>query len=183
MTDADAVRAALQTIFDADTGIYQGRGFQRRVGYGARPALVHIDLANAWTRPGHAFSCEGMETIIPAVQALNEAGRAKGIPVVYTYHTDMHGYSEHYHIPTPVIRAGAAFYGRHLKSGKSEQVGNVVGKYEAVEAANARIFEAAQVIIVPTATALRRHRTAAAYADRIRVVPGRASWMGATREP
>jgi nicotinamidase-related amidase len=45
---------------------------------------VHIDLANAWTRPGHAFSCDGMETIIPAVQALNEAGRAKGIPVVYT---------------------------------------------------------------------------------------------------
>jgi maleamate amidohydrolase len=84
MTDADAVRAALQTIFEADTGIYQTRGFQRRVGYGSRPALVHIDLANAWTRPGHAFSCEGMETIIPAVQALNEAGRAKGVPVVYT---------------------------------------------------------------------------------------------------
>jgi maleamate amidohydrolase len=84
MTDAEQVRAALQTIFDADTGIYRGRGFQRRVGYGSRPALVHIDLANAWTRPGHAFSCDGMETIIPAVQALNEAGRAKGVPVVYT---------------------------------------------------------------------------------------------------
>ena len=76
--------AALQTIFDADTGIYHERGFQRRVGFGSRPALVHIDLANAWTRPGHAFSCDGMETIIPAVQALNEAGRAKGVPVVYT---------------------------------------------------------------------------------------------------
>ena len=84
MRDDDAVRAALETIFDADTGIYRERGFQRRVGFGARPALVHIDLANAWTRPGHAFSCDGMETIIPAVQALNEAGRAKGIPVVYT---------------------------------------------------------------------------------------------------
>ena len=51
---------------------------------GRRPALVHIDLANAWTRPGHAFSCDGMDEIIPAVQALNEAGRAKGIPIVYT---------------------------------------------------------------------------------------------------
>ena len=78
------VAAALQRIFDADTGIYANRGFQRRVGFGARPALVHIDLANAWTRPGHAFTCDGMDTIIPAVQRLNDAGRAKGIPVVYT---------------------------------------------------------------------------------------------------
>jgi N-carbamoylsarcosine amidase len=78
------VREMLDAIFDADTGIYQQRGFQRRVGFGARPALVHIDLANAWTRPGNAFSCDGMETIIPAVQRLNEAGRAKGIPIVFT---------------------------------------------------------------------------------------------------
>ena len=84
MASDDEVRAALETIFDADTGIYQQRGFQRRVGFGARPALLHIDLANAWTRPGHAFSCDGMDTIIPAVQALNEAGRTKGVPIVYT---------------------------------------------------------------------------------------------------
>ena len=84
MSDESDVREALRKIFDADTGIYAQRGFQRRVGFGARPALVHIDLANAWTRPGHAFTCDGMETIIPAVQKLNDAGRAKGIPIVYT---------------------------------------------------------------------------------------------------
>ena len=83
MDDTDVIEA-LNTIFNADTGIYQQRGFQRRVGYGKRPALVHIDLANAWTRPGHAFSCERMDVIIPAVQQLNDAGRAKGIPIVYT---------------------------------------------------------------------------------------------------
>lgn len=83
MDDTDVI-AALNTIFNADTGIYQQRGFQRRVGYGKRPALLHIDLANAWTRPGHAFSCEHMDVIIPAVQQLNDAGRAKGIPIVYT---------------------------------------------------------------------------------------------------
>ena len=78
------IETALQTIFDADTGIYRTRGFQRRVGFGQRPALIHIDLANAWTRPGHAFSCDGMDVIIPAVQQLNAAGRAKSIPIVYT---------------------------------------------------------------------------------------------------
>jgi len=75
---------ALERIFSADTSIYQQRGFQRRIGFGERPALLNIDLANAWTRPGNPFTCEGMETIIPAVQKLNAAARAKGVPIVYT---------------------------------------------------------------------------------------------------
>jgi N-carbamoylsarcosine amidase len=74
----------LDSVFANDSAIYQGRGFQRRVGFGNRPALIHIDLANAWTRPGHAFSCDGMDVIIPAVQRLNAAARPKGIPIVYT---------------------------------------------------------------------------------------------------
>ena len=84
MPTQEEVLKALETIFAADTGIYQERGFQRRIGFGKRPALIHIDLANAWTRPGHAFSCDGMDVIIPAVQRLNVAGRAKGIPIAYT---------------------------------------------------------------------------------------------------
>ena len=80
----DELTAALEKVFAADSEIYQGRGFQRRIGYGHRPALINIDLANAWTRPGHAFTCEGMEGIIPAVQELLAASRDKGIPVVYT---------------------------------------------------------------------------------------------------
>ena len=75
---------ALERIFSADSSIYQQRGFQRRVGFGQRPALVNIDLANAWTRPGNPFSCDGMDRIIPGVQRLLAAVRAKGLPVVYT---------------------------------------------------------------------------------------------------
>lgn len=78
------IQDMLRGIFDADTGIYQQRGFQRKVGFGERPALIHIDLANAWTRPGHAFSCDGMDVIIPAVQQLNAAARPKACPIVYT---------------------------------------------------------------------------------------------------
>ncbi len=75
---------ALETIFSADSELYRNRGFMRRVGFGARPALIHIDLANAWTRPGNPFTCDGMDTIIPGVQQLNIAARERGIPIVYT---------------------------------------------------------------------------------------------------
>lgn len=74
----------LRDVFAQDARRYRERGFMRRVGFGQRPALVNIDLANAWTRPGHAFSCEGMDTIIPATRRLLAAARAKGIPVAYT---------------------------------------------------------------------------------------------------
>ena len=75
---------ALETIFSADSELYRDRGFMRRVGYGERPALINIDLANAWTRPGNPFTCEGMGTIIPGVQRLLAAGREKTIPIVFT---------------------------------------------------------------------------------------------------
>ena len=78
------LRDLLERTFAGDTAEYQQRGFQRRVGYGSRPAIVHIDMANAWTRPGHAFTCEHMDTIIPACQQLNEAARSKSIPIIYT---------------------------------------------------------------------------------------------------
>lgn len=78
------VKKALETIFAADSEIYQTRGFQRRIGYGTRPALLIIDLANAWTRPGHNFTCDNMDEIIPTNQALLKAAREKRIPIVYT---------------------------------------------------------------------------------------------------
>jgi N-carbamoylsarcosine amidase len=81
---SDEIREALEKVFSADSTVYQQRGFQRRVGFGERPALINIDLANAWTRPGNPFTCEGMETIIPGVQRLLAAGRAKSIPVIFT---------------------------------------------------------------------------------------------------
>ena len=80
----EELRAALEVVFRANSQIYASRGFQRRIGFGTRPALIVIDMANAWTRPGHAFSCAGMDDIIPANQALIEGFRARDLPVVFT---------------------------------------------------------------------------------------------------
>jgi len=81
---SEEIKNALEVIFDADSKIYQTRGFQRRIGFGTRPALLIIDLANAWTQPGYPFTCDNMEEIIPANQMLLEAARAKNIPIIYT---------------------------------------------------------------------------------------------------
>jgi nicotinamidase-related amidase len=86
MADVDnrELERMLQAAFDASTKIYKERGFQRRIGFGKRPALVSVDLANAWTRPGNPFTCDKVdEEIIPAMQRLLAACRANGHPVVH----------------------------------------------------------------------------------------------------
>ena len=108
------IKAALDKLFAVDSSLYQARGFQRRIGWGKRPALINIDLANAWTREDNAFTCEGMDTVIPAVQQVLAAFRAKGAPIVFTTtayeiiegeHSDRGLWSKK--IPAEVLRAGS----------------------------------------------------------------------------
>lgn len=88
MSDVDhqELDRLLRQAFDAASKLYAERGFQRRVGFGTRPALVSVDLANAWTRPGNPFTCdmEKMDAeIIPGMQRLLAACRANGHPVIH----------------------------------------------------------------------------------------------------
>ena len=108
------IKAALDKLFTSDSSLYQARGFQRRIGWGKKPALVNIDLANAWTREDHAFTCEGMDVVIPAVQEVLAAFRAKGLPIVFTTtaydivegeHSDMGLWGQK--IPAEELRAGS----------------------------------------------------------------------------
>ena len=112
---AEDIADALARIFAADSELYRDRDFQRRIGYGTRPALINIDLANAWTRPGYAFTCAGMDPIIAGVQQLLTAFRAKGLPIVFTTtaydvtagpNTDMGLW--HHKIPVEVLKVGSA---------------------------------------------------------------------------
>ena len=69
--ELDNLDAMLQKAFDESTKIYKQRGFQRRIGFGRKPAIVSVDLANAWTRPGNPFTCEKIDDeIIPGMQRL-----------------------------------------------------------------------------------------------------------------
>lgn len=61
----------LERAFEESTKLYKERGFQRRIGFGKRPALINVDLANAWTRPGNPFTCDKIDDeIIRASSAL-----------------------------------------------------------------------------------------------------------------
>ncbi|WP_026987195.1 isochorismatase family protein [Fodinicurvata fenggangensis] len=81
---AETLDEMLTRAFDEARALYKERGFQRRVGFGRKPALINVDLANAWTRPGNAFTCENIDDqIIPGVQQLLAACRRNGHPVVH----------------------------------------------------------------------------------------------------
>lgn len=81
---SEKLKQALEAAFEEATRIYNNRGFQRRIGFGQKPALISVDLANAWTRPGNPFTCEDMDDgIIPAMQKLLVAFRRWNFPVVH----------------------------------------------------------------------------------------------------
>ncbi len=74
----------MKTLQAIAARLYQERGFQARIGYGARPAPINVDLANAWTRKGSPFECENVDEMLAEVSRLLDAARAKRIPVVFT---------------------------------------------------------------------------------------------------
>lgn len=81
---AETLDQMLTRAFEEARQLYKERGFQRRVGFGSKPALINVDLANAWTRPGNAFTCENIDDqVIPGVQRLLAACRRNGHPVVH----------------------------------------------------------------------------------------------------
>jgi len=83
MTDPD-LQQALEDAFAEARRRYHERGFQRRVGFGKKPAMINVDLANAWTRPGNPFTCENVdEQIIPSVRRLLDAFRRNKQLVVF----------------------------------------------------------------------------------------------------
>jgi nicotinamidase-related amidase len=58
-------------------------GFHGRSGQGERPALVVVDMSVGFTDPASPLHCD-LEPVVSAIARLLEAGRAAGIPIVYT---------------------------------------------------------------------------------------------------
>jgi maleamate amidohydrolase len=81
MSVLDGLRAAMTAV----EGYYRERGiFQERFGFGAKPALVVIDIAYGWTDPAYAAGSARLDSAVAALQQLLPAARAKGVPIYYT---------------------------------------------------------------------------------------------------
>ena len=81
MDPMEGLRAAMASV-DA---YYRERGiFGGTFGFGRRPALVVIDMANGWTDPAYAGGSARLDAAVDAIARLLPAARDKRAPVFYT---------------------------------------------------------------------------------------------------
>jgi nicotinamidase-related amidase len=62
---------------------YDKAGFQGGVGYGQRPAVLVIDLAEAWTNPKQTLGSDLSEVVRQTCRILDKA-RERGVPIAFT---------------------------------------------------------------------------------------------------
>jgi nicotinamidase-related amidase len=73
----------MTTKNDRDEKMFLERGFNRRVGYGQKPALVIIDMQKGFTNPGEALG-SNLDSQIDSIIPLLEAAHERKVPVFFT---------------------------------------------------------------------------------------------------
>lgn len=79
----DALREPLLQHLAELKDKYLQRGWGQRCGFGARPALIVIDLARYWTEPDRQIGTN-LDSVIEATCSVLAAARAAGIPIFFT---------------------------------------------------------------------------------------------------
>ena len=85
---------------------YLAAGMGGRSGFGERPALLVIDMALAWTRPGEVLGSD-LRPVLDAILVLLDDARAAGVPVFFTtmaYDPALAEVSEAQLRKTPLVR-------------------------------------------------------------------------------
>jgi maleamate amidohydrolase len=108
----------------------------KRVGWGARPALLVVDMTRAFTEDRFPLGCAGAAgPCIAAIRALLDAARARGLPVFFTRYTDF---------------AADAQWGRWLDKGTGAEPDSPMRTPEAHEIADALKPAPGEVVLVKT---------------------------------
>jgi nicotinamidase-related amidase len=79
----DHLREELRRHIESLREGFERRGWGRRVGYGARPALVVIDLALGWTDEQYALGSD-LDAVVENTARLLSAAREVGVPIFFT---------------------------------------------------------------------------------------------------
>ncbi|CAN5380314.1 N-carbamoylsarcosine amidohydrolase [soil metagenome] len=61
-----------------------GEPFDGHLAFGARPALIVIDVVRAYLDPGSPLHAPAFVAALPTIARLVEAARARGVPVIFT---------------------------------------------------------------------------------------------------
>lgn len=158
----------------------------------ALPCGVADLRMSRWLLPGGAASSAlaGIVAAAPDVVHVHTPGpvgllgvlaaRRLGVPLVQTYHTDLHAYADAYRVPGVALRGGLRLYAHRLglppprASGDATAVGRraaAAGRRQAtLDATNALLLADADAVVVPTAAVLGRVRLPVA-AERVFVIP------------
>ena len=66
-----------------DAAFFAERGFGMRIGYGARPALIVIDMLKAFTNPDMMLGAD-LDNEIEAIKPMIDVAHERGIPVIFS---------------------------------------------------------------------------------------------------
>lgn len=80
----DALRGPLKAHITELKERYLELGWGTRAGFGTRPALIVIDLALWWTRPGRPPMGSNVDAVVEGACRMLRAARAAGIPIIFT---------------------------------------------------------------------------------------------------
>ena len=99
--------------------------------------------------------------------------RRLGLPLVQTYHTDLHAYAEAYRIPTKLVQGLLRAYARRLGSPKptpARDVPRAQRRDAVVDACTDLLYGEADAVLVPTPAVLTRYKLPVGE-DRIYLAP------------
>jgi maleamate amidohydrolase len=80
----DELRAPIRAHLTTIRQRYVERGWAGRVGFGARPALIVVDLALWWTDPRNRCQGSTVDSVVKAACCLLQDARAAKIPIFFT---------------------------------------------------------------------------------------------------
>jgi len=139
-----AGRSGLLTIGSIPCGVANLR-------LGTWPMARHVSRVAAWGPQLIHVHTPGPVGLLGVL-----AARRLGLPLVHTYHTDLHAYADAYRVPPPALKILYELYALRLGSRPPREESSRSRRHAILDAANQLLLGDAEAVIVPTPAVLSR---------------------------